>query len=144
MGRVTTRARTKVSQGDTTETERGAGRWRTVHAAMRYADVNLGQVPFRQIRLTVCSIARDLGGDPSTAQRKLITRAATLDALCEDCEVQLLQGLAAPSPTTFKMTNTMHRLLTSLGLHRVPKDITSPLEYARAHVPADAEETVDG
>jgi len=117
---------------DETQTERDfkAELERTLQLAT-FADIDTRRTPFFQVRQLARRIARDMGDDLSTAQAQLVQRAATLGALCEDTEVRLLQGQPASVADFLTMINTQRRLLQALGLKRVPKDITSPLEYAR-------------
>jgi hypothetical protein len=125
---------------DETQTERDfkAELERTLQLAT-FADIDTRRTPFFQVRQLARRIARDMGDNLSTAQAQLVQRAATLGALCEHTEIQLLLGQPASVPDFLQMINTQRRLLTTLGLRRVPKDITDPLAYARQRDQAAAE-----
>src|SRR5262245_45073591 len=47
---------------------------------------------YRRTAELISSLEADLGGDPSTAQRALIQRAAVVAALLEDIETRFLAG----------------------------------------------------
>lgn len=95
-----------------------------------FNDIDTRRTPFFQVRQLARRIARDPGGDLSTAQSQLVQRAATLAALCEHTEIQLLLGQPASVSDFIQMVNTQRFLLRTLGLKRVPRDITDPLSYA--------------
>src|ERR1700730_14130229 len=93
-----------------------------------------GGVP-RKLRALVRALARDLGEDLPLAQTMLVQRVAILEALCIHSEAALLLGQDVSLNDYLQMVSTQRRLLQTLGLNRMPKDITpDPLEYAREHV----------
>ena len=58
----------------------------------------------------------------------LVQRAAMLEALCAHTEAAILLGKDVSLPDYLAMISTQRRLLQTLGLKRVPKDITNPLD----------------
>jgi hypothetical protein len=98
---------------------------------LSFDDVDARTVPMRKVHLLVRALTRDLGGDLSTAQDALVRRAATLIALCEHSEVSLLTGRNTSVPDYLAAVAALKRLLCSLGLRRVPRELVlDPLEYA--------------
>lgn len=83
----------------------------------------------RRLRDIRDAIASDLGGDDylSEAQLQLIRRAATLAIHCEVLESGMAQGDGADMDEYATMTNVLRRVLVTLGLRRVPRDITPRL-----------------
>jgi hypothetical protein len=82
----------------------------------------------------------DLGGEDaiSTAEHSLIRRAAAMTVELEHLELKFLQqGEATPNQLLLygRTSNTLRRLLESLGLRRRPRDVTpaDPLDYASVH-----------
>lgn len=114
---------------DVTVTERVA-----LDRLLTMADVDCRKGPGRRVRSLVRALARDLADDLSTAQRMLVMRVALLEALCTHTEAAILLGQEVSLGDYLQMANTQRRLLQTLGLKRVPKDITpDPLDYAREH-----------
>lgn len=96
-------------------------------------DCDARRTPLRRVHALARQLARDMGDDLSAAQQQLVQRAATLAALCEDAEAKLLLGENASVADFLQMANTQRRMLQALGLRRVPKDVTNPIDYARSH-----------
>ena len=117
---------------DVTTTERqfivGFGKLLTM------ADVDArGGVP-RKLRALSRTLARELGEDLPLAQMMLVQRVVMLEALCTHTEAAILLGQDVSLSDYLSMISTQRRLLQTLGLKRVPKDITpDPLDYAREH-----------
>ncbi len=117
-------------------------------AAMRSAVTNrtrlfLGKggdlsVVGRRLRDIRDAIASDLGGDDqlSEAQQQLIRRAATLAIHCEQMESDMARGDGADMDEYATMTNVLRRVLTTLGLRRIPRDITTLADYMKAKAEA--------
>jgi hypothetical protein len=62
----------------------------------------------------------------------LVQRVVMLEALCTHTEAAILLGQDVSLSDYLQMAATQRRLLQTLGLKRVPKDVTlDPLEYAR-------------
>jgi hypothetical protein len=82
----------------------------------------------RRCKEMIADHVSDLGGDVSTAEHALIRRAAVLVTELERLELRF--ALADQPETTDldlyqKLTNTLRRLLQSLGLQRRSKDISA-------------------
>jgi ABC-type transporter Mla MlaB component len=87
----------------------------------------------RRTRELVQNIAGDLGGMDalSEAQKQLVRRLAGLSVLCEQLEIELASGerLDAQALAAYLQTvNSARRLSSTLGLRRIPKDVTPSLE----------------
>jgi hypothetical protein len=95
----------------------------------------------RQVRAAARALSSDLGDDLPVAQRMLVQRCAVLAALCSHSEATLLNGGTVSIPDYVSMTATLSRLLRTLGLKRVPREvIPDPLTYAREYVSASEDE----
>jgi hypothetical protein len=85
----------------------------------------------------------DLGGidAASEAERSIIRRAACLTVELERLELDFaLAGAAKPEQIDLyqRVSNTLRRHLESVGLKRVPRDVTPDLQtYLRSKVEAD-------
>lgn len=72
----------------------------------------------------VTDLESDLGGDLSTAQRELVKRAALLGAIVEDYEVRWLEHKGADLSLYGTLVDRQRRILETLGLGRVARDVT--------------------
>jgi hypothetical protein len=105
---------------------------------LSFTDLDARTAPTRKVHELARRLARDLGGDLSTAKQALVVRAATLIALCEHSEVCLLTGREVSLADYLAATATLKRVLTTLGLDRVPREVTPGLrEYLDAHHNSD-------
>ena len=89
------------------------------------------------------SIASDLGGAAllSEAQLQLIRSAAGLVILREDLDSKAVNGERIDVATYCRISNSLRRVLGTIGLKRVPRDITpDPLTYARQYDRLKAED----
>ena len=77
------------------------------------------------------TLSRDLGEDLSEGQKQLVTRVALIGAIVSDFETRWISGEKIALPDYLQACRTQCRLLALLGLQRVPKDITNPLDYER-------------
>jgi hypothetical protein len=111
-----------IVSNDMTVTERVA-----LDRLLTIADVDCRKGPGRRVRAIVRSLARDLADDLSTAQRMMVMRVAMLEALCTNTEAAILLGQEVSIDDYLQMANTQRRLLQTLGLRRVPKDVTPSL-----------------
>jgi hypothetical protein len=88
----------------------------------------------RRYRDIVAAHVSDLGGRPalSEAEVSLIKRVSTLELECEQMEGKLSMGLEIDLDLYQRTANSMRRILESLGLKRVPRNVTPSLEgYAQ-------------
>jgi len=100
---------------------------------LQMSDVDArGGVP-RKLRALARALSRELGEDLPLAQMMLVQRVVMLEALCVHSEAALLLGQDVSLNDYLQMISTQRRLLQTLGLKRVPKDITDPLDYARRY-----------
>ncbi len=95
--------------------------------------------------------ATDLGGSDnlSDGERQLVMHAAVLGAAIESDHAMLLRGDAIDVPNYLSSINAQRRILTTLGLRRRPRDVTTYADKVaaiRSQVPAevlDNEETAE-
>jgi hypothetical protein len=96
-----------------------------------------------KVRSLAQSMETDLGGADrlTSGQRQLVQRAAVLGALIEDTEARWATGEAIEVGDYLAAINAQRRVLATLGLKRVPRDVTPSLaEYIATHRPeAEAE-----
>ncbi len=93
----------------------------------------------RRARELVADLESDLGGGESltVGMRELVKRAAMLGAIIEDHEVRWLQREPADLSLYGTLVDRQRRVLETLGLDRVARDITpNPLDYARQRAEA--------
>jgi hypothetical protein len=90
------------------------------------------------------AVADDLGGVQhlTRAQKELVKRAAGLAVLADQVEERLVNGESVDVTEYATVVGTQSRVLRTLGLRRVARDVTppDPLAYAKAM----AEREVDG
>lgn len=131
--------RPKNKPADAAETRRGSRRDRALTRAgkvrLRSID-NLDQRTHaaRRARELVAELESDLGGGDrlTVGRRELVKRAAMLGAIIEDHEVRWLRREPADLGTYGTLVDRQRRILETLGLDRVARDITpDPLDYAR-------------
>ena len=74
----------------------------------------------KRVRAVETEIAQDLGGAAriSQAQRALCRRAAVLSTIIEDTEARWADGQRLDMPTYLAATNTLRRVLATIGLER--------------------------
>ena len=97
-------------------------------------------------------MAADLGGDDqiTTTQRLLIGRAAIAAVMTEDQETRYLAGAPIDPAVHATLSNSLRRLLLTIGLSRVPKNIPTLAEHLamlseqRGPVADDADDDSDG
>jgi hypothetical protein len=87
----------------------------------------------RRFRDVLCQIVSDLGGADilSEGQRQLARRCATIAIACERMEGEAATGAAIDIDGYGALTDRLGRCFQRLGLKRVARDITNPLDYAR-------------
>jgi hypothetical protein len=86
----------------------------------------------RRCRDLIALHVSDMGGEDhlSEAQRSIIRRAAVLTIELEQMEMRFAAGEASPRSldTYQRLTNTLRRVLQTLGIERRAKDVTPSLE----------------
>jgi hypothetical protein len=88
------------------------------------ADLDRRSLAAKRAQALVCALEKDLGVDASASQRQLIQRAALLATIAEDSEVRWLMQEPVDVATYVSVTRAQHSILCSLGLQRVPIDVT--------------------
>ena len=68
-------------------------------------------------------LTTDLGDDLTAAQQSLVRRGAVWNAIMEDAEAKWASGEPLVLSDYATCTNTLRRLLLSLGLHRTPRSV---------------------
>ena len=87
---------------------------------------------------------RQRTGEPSAGQWLLIHRIAALTVQLETLDARVASGEAVDCETYTKLTNTLNRVLTTVGLQRRARDVTPAGRvvdsFAAAVRAADSEE----
>jgi hypothetical protein len=122
------------------ETRSPRQRSQVTNGKRMFVDGN-GRSPWARRWRDLCELhAWDLcGGDLnslSEAKRSLIKRAATIEIELEALEGKLSEGKEADLGTYAMAAGHLKRILETLGIERVPRDVTDidPLDYARQRV----------
>ena len=94
----------------------------------------------RAVRTLITSIEADLGGGDrlSTGEREIIKRAAITGAVLEDIEARWLAGGPIDAALYARLGNVQRRLLETIGLRRVPREVVPRL---RDYLESKAAET---
>ena len=95
----------------------------------------------RRYKYLQADIAQDLGGDAATTQLQLARSRAGLVVLRERLDEKVLAGEPVDSSEYARIANSVRRLCSTIGLTRVPRDITPPSlsTYLRqSHEPEEA------
>jgi hypothetical protein len=102
------------------------------------ADLDRRTVAARQVRDAIAGVTADLGGsgELSVAQSQIIERACVLGAMAADLEVKWLKGEVVDPSVLATISNSQRRLLESVGLKRVPRDVTPTLADIAAQIEA--------
>ena len=118
-------AKTTLDEG----ARRACGRSRVSNGKTLFLEAVDGRSPMaRRYRDVLADLVSDLGGDPTEAQSLIARRAATLAVWCEMEEAALASGNKFSIGEYTSAANTMHRLLSALGLERRMRDITPTIE----------------
>lgn len=82
--------------------------------------------PARRYRDMIAALASDLGGrdNLTEAQFQLIRSAAGLVVLREALDAKALNGEAIDTGDYCRISNCLRRVLSTVGLDRVPRDVT--------------------
>lgn len=88
-------------------------------------------VEFRRYREILANLATDMGGDPTEAQEQIARRAAMLAIWCEQQDASAALGAPIDIAAYTTASNSLRRLLESLGLERKARNVTPTItEYA--------------
>jgi hypothetical protein len=85
-------------------------------------------------------IIADIGGDPSEAQIQIARRAVALAVWAESEDAKLAAGWELDVGTYTTASNTLRRLLETLGIKRLPVDVTQSLA---SYVASQRQETTN-
>ena len=79
----------------------------------------------RRFRDIIETVTSDLGGKDrlSEAQKQLIRRASALSIMCEGVEADLVRDMPFDVANYLTATNSLRRVLETLGIARVAKDV---------------------
>src|SRR5258708_2832944 len=127
------------------------GKYATQTRLMSLAQLDGRTAAAQRARDLIADLEADLGGAEalSHGERQLVQHAGILGAMIENDAVALLQGGAVDVPNYLSSINAQRRILTTLGLSRRAKDVTSYADKVaaiRSQVPAevlDNEETAE-
>jgi hypothetical protein len=94
----------------------------------------------RRYRELGALISSDLGGSDhlTEAQKQLVRSAAGLIVLRERLDVRAAQGEGVNSGEYCAISNTLRRVLATIGLQRVPIDVTESVEARLARLLEEA------
>jgi hypothetical protein len=97
-------------------------------------DVDCRKGPTRVLLARARRLSRDInGGDLSEAQQELVKRASVLATLLEHFEARFLIGERVSVSEYVELLNAQRRILSTLGIRRVPRDVTPSLnQYLEA------------
>ena len=86
---------------------------------------------YRETRKLIDELEEDLGGRDrlATGERQLIQRAAVLGAVLTDTESKWIGGEPIDITAYCTVVNAQRRLLETIGLRRVPRDVTTLSQY---------------
>lgn len=87
-------------------------------------DLDGRTIAARKARSIIASLVQDIGRDPSTGERQLAQCAGLLAVIREDLETAWLSGQPIAIADYTALVNAERRVLVTLGLKRIPKDIT--------------------
>jgi hypothetical protein len=99
-------------------------------------------VACRRARELVSSLQADLGGSDhlSEGTRQLVRRAAVLGVFIENSEAAWLAGHEVALGDYLSAVNSQRRVLTTIGLERRQRDVTTPtLEEIADEIAAEEE-----
>jgi hypothetical protein len=93
----------------------------------------------------ISALENERGGPDQVTEgvRQLCQRTAILAAILEDFETRWVNGETIDLPNYLSAVGVQRRVLTSLGLHRLPKDVTQSASLGE-YLAGKAEETDDG
>lgn len=100
-------------------------------------DVDGRSVAFRRYREILASLVSDMGGDPSEAQQQIARRAASIAIWCEQQDAAAATGTPIEVAPYTTASNTLRRLLESLGLERRARNVTPTLAQYSARRAAE-------
>lgn len=94
-------------------------------------------VVFRRYREILAQLTSDMGGDPSEAQQQIARRAAMLAIWCEGEDTKAAKGQAIDIGAYTTASNSLRRLLESIGLERRARNVTPTIKEYMARKAAE-------
>lgn len=114
-----------------TDMPKPQARTRVGNGSVVLNDVDGRSTVFRRYREILASLVSDMGGDPSEAQEQIARRAASLAIWCEQADTDAANGKPIDIGAYTTASNSLRRLLESLGLERKARNVTPTIaEYA--------------
>jgi len=97
---------------------------------------------YKRTRELIDAIEADLGGADqiSAAARQLVQHAAVHGALLEDQAARWLDGEPIDAATFATLSNAQRRLFETVGIKRVPRDVTDLRSYLETRNRAPAQQ----
>jgi hypothetical protein len=91
-------------------------------------------------------VSEDLGGVDflSTVQKTLVESFAGIAVLVADTNTRLMRGDKIDVLAHAQTVSTLVRVATRIGLHRVPRELSTLSEYLREPAPAEEHAPLDG
>lgn len=112
-------------------TPKPQARTRAGNGSVVLNNVDGRSIVFRRYREILASLVSDMGGDPSEAQEQIARRAASLAIWCESQDEGAANGNPIDVAAYTTASNSLRRLLESLGLERKARNVTPTIaEYA--------------
>ncbi|KZC82512.1 hypothetical protein AYR46_03905 [Sphingobium yanoikuyae] len=112
-------------------TPKPEARTRVGNGSVVLQGVDARSITFRRYREILASLIADMGGDPTEAQSQIARRAASLSIWCEDQDTAAANGTPIDIGAYTTASNSLRRLLESLGLERKQRNVTPTIaEYA--------------
>ena len=103
------------------------------------ADLDKRTTAAKRARDLINSVTADLGGvdNLGVGERQVIQRAVLLGVMAEDIESRWLLGEAVDPVILATISNAQRRLLETVGLKRVPRNVTPTVAEYVAHAAAE-------
>jgi hypothetical protein len=112
-------------------TPKPEARTRVGNGSVVLQGVDARSITFRRYREILASLIADMGGDPTEAQSQIARRAASLSIWCEEQDTAAANGTPIDIGAYTTASNSLRRLLESLGLERKQRNVTPTIaEYA--------------
>lgn len=112
-------------------TPKPEARTRVGNGSVVLQGVDARSITFRRYREILASLIVDMGGDPTEAQSQIARRAASLSIWCEEQDTAAANGTPIDIGAYTTASNSLRRLLESLGLERKQRNVTPTIaEYA--------------